>query len=210
MLRDIRKQYEFSALKEEEADTNPLLQFEKWLTEAIASNEQEPTAMILSTVDKQLQPQSRVVLLKDFGADGLVFYTNYHSNKAIEINHNPGVAALFYWESLERQVRIAGKAAKIPEQVSDEYFSSRPADSRLGAWASEQSTVIPSANYLQQQLAYYQQLFGENIPRPPHWGGYLIRPESFEFWQGRPDRLHDRLLYRKDDDGVWLIQRLAP
>lgn len=210
MLRDIRKQYAFSALTEEEANKNPFIQFETWLTAAVESNEQEPTAMVLSTVDKELQPHARVVLLKDFFDEGLVFFTNYQGNKALEIAGNPRVAALFFWESLERQVRITGTAAKIPEQVSDEYFRSRPADSRLGAWASEQSAVIPSAAYLRERFQHYQQQFGENIPRPPHWGGYLIRPESFEFWQGRPDRLHDRLLYQKQADGFWKMQRLAP
>jgi pyridoxamine 5'-phosphate oxidase len=210
MLRDIRKQYAISALTEDEADRDPFLQFENWLTAAINSDEQEPTAMILSTVDKHLQPRARVVLLKDFFAEGLVFFTNYQGNKALEISENPKVAVVFFWESLERQVRITGKAEKIPDQVSDEYFRSRPADSRLGAWASDQSTVIPSASFLRERFDHFQQQFGENIPRPPHWGGYLIRPESFEFWQGRPDRLHDRLLYKKADDGAWKIQRLAP
>ncbi len=210
MLRDIRKQYTFSALTEEEVSKYPFVQFEIWLKAAIDSTEPEPTAMVLSTVDKELQPHSRVVLLKDCFDEGLVFFTNYRSNKAIEISYNCRVAVLFFWESLERQVRITGKAGKIPDKVSDEYFHCRPADSRLGAWASEQSAVIPSAEHLHERFLHFQQQFGENIPRPPHWGGYLIRPESFEFWQGRPDRLHDRLLYQKQADGLWEIRRLAP
>lgn len=209
MLRDIRKQYEYSALNENEIEKDPFKQFGIWLETALKSDEQEPTAMTLSTVDRQLQPHARVVLLKDFNDDGLVFYTNYEGQKAREMERNPHVHLLFFWQSLERQVRITGIAGKTPEHISDEYFRSRPVDSRLGAWASEQSAVIPSAQYLDERFDFFSRKFGEDVPRPPHWGGYLVRPLTFEFWQGRPNRLHDRLLFSKQS-GEWKIDRLSP
>lgn len=211
MLRDIRKHYEFAVLLEKDLEKNPFDQFRNWLEVALKSDEEEPTAMVLSTVDKQHKPQSRIVLLKDFISDGLVFYTNYVGNKAGQLTDNPYVSVLFFWQSLERQVRISGKVEKVPDEVSEEYFKSRPIDSRLGAWASEQSKVIPSAEYLSDQYEYFKQKFGEDVPRPPHWGGYLIKPENFEFWQGRPNRLHDRIFYSQDDtEQNWKIERLSP
>lgn len=210
MLRDIRTEYEYSALNEDGADKNPFKQFEEWLETALKSDEQEPTAMVLSTVDKQEIPHSRVVLLKDFNADGFVFYTNYQGHKAQEMGANKHVHLLFFWKNLERQVRIVGKVEKLPEVVSDDYFHSRPLDSQLGAWASEQSAVIPSAEYLDERFEFFRKKFGEEVPRPPHWGGYLVRPVTFEFWQGRPNRLHDRLYYTKAENNSWKIERLAP
>lgn len=210
MLRDIRKQYEYSALNETEAEQNPFSQFEVWLQTAVNSDELEPTAMVVSTVDSNLQPHARVVLLKDFNGDGLVFYTNYEGAKAREIAGNNQVSVVFFWQTLERQIRITGKVEKLSESVSENYFKSRPLDSQLGAWASPQSQEIPSAEFLDERFKAFQQQFGENVPKPPHWGGYLIRPESFEFWQGRPNRLHDRLYYAKAEDGSWKIARLAP
>lgn len=210
MLRDIRKQYEYSALNETEAEQNPFNQFEVWLETALNSDEPEPTAMIISTVDGNLQPHARVVLLKDFNADGLVFYSNYEGAKALEIKGNNQVSVVFFWQTLERQIRITGKVEKLSESVSEHYFKSRPLDSQLGAWASPQSQQIPSAEFLDERFKAFQQQFGEDVPKPPHWGGYLIRPESFEFWQGRPNRLHDRLYYTKTEEGNWKIVRLAP
>ncbi|MBP1676528.1 MAG: Pyridoxamine 5'-phosphate oxidase [Bacteroidetes bacterium] len=210
MLRDIRKQYDYSALNEDEAKKNPFDQFEIWLNTALNSEEQEPTAMILSTVNRLLQPHSRLVLLKDFNPDGFVFYTNYDGNKAKEMAGNNQVHLLFFWQSLERQVRISGDVEKVPDAVSDSYFQSRPLDSRIGAWVSEQSAEIPSAKYLDDRFTFFQKKFGDQVPRPPHWGGYLVRPVTFEFWQGRPNRLHDRLLYSKTKGGDWKITRLAP
>ena len=210
MLRDIRKQYDFSALNENEAEKHPFNQFSVWLETALQSDEQEPTAMVLSTVDRQLQPHSRVVLLKDVHQNGLVFYTNYEGNKAREIAQNNKVSLLFFWQSLERQVRITGIVEKVPDQVSEDYFLSRPLDSRLGAWASEQSTVIPSSAYLDERFEFFRRKFGDKVPRPPHWGGYVVHPVTFEFWQGRPNRLHDRLLYSKTENNEWKMERLSP
>jgi len=210
MLRDIRKQYEFAALTENDVHINPHIQFNLWLKEAIESDEPEPTAMVLSTVDSNLQPHSRVVLLKELKEDGFVFYTNYQGNKSLQIEQNPAVSLLFLWKSLERQIRINGKAEKISEEASIEYFKSRPFDSQLGAWASPQSQVIPNHEMLEQRFEEYKNQFGDVVPKPPHWGGFLIRPASFEFWQGRPNRLHDRLFYSRNDQAEWKMVRLAP
>ena len=210
MLREIRKQYEIDSLNENEADESAIFQFRKWLNNAIASTEAEPTAMVVSTVDENLQPHSRVVLLKDFDERGLVFFTNYESNKAQQLAVNNRVAVLFFWKSLERQVRITGTVEKVPEVVSVDYFNSRPLDSRIGAYASPQSKVIENKEFLENRFVQIKQQFGENVPKPTHWGGYLIKPDTFEFWQGRPNRLHDRLFYKKTESGVWWIERLAP
>ncbi len=210
MLRDIRKQYEIASLTESQAESSANDQFKKWLDEALKSSEAEPTAMIISTVDENLQPHSRVVLLKGFDENGLVFFSNYLSHKAQQIAANNRVAVLFLWESLERQVRITGRVEKVSEAVSVDYFNSRPLDSRVGAFASPQSQVIESKEFLENRFAEIKQQFGENIPKPSHWGGYLIVPQTFEFWQGRPNRLHDRLFYKKMDNGAWKIERLAP
>jgi pyridoxamine 5'-phosphate oxidase len=210
MLHKIRKNYQLSELTEQSASFDPFIQFENWLNDALSADEPEPTAMVISTVDNDMQPHSRVVLLKEFTPEGLVFYTNYLGNKGQQLENNPGISALFFWASMERQVRITGKAEKIPTEQSDEYFQSRPIESQLGAWVSEQSTVIPSPKYLTKRFEVFKQQFGDKIPRPTHWGGYLIRPDSFEFWQGRPNRLHDRLHYVVDTSGKWKRYRLAP
>ncbi len=209
MLREIRKQYLFSALDENNVLPNPFDQFELWLQEAIESEQLEPTAMILSTVDKHLQPHSRVVLLKELTPDSFVFYTNYEGHKAQQMEFNKRVSLVFFWASLERQVRIEGTVEKISEVLSTSYFKSRPIENQLGAWASPQSQLIRSKDFLEQQFQYYKQKFGNDIPKPPHWGGYAVKPVSIEFWQGRPNRLHDRLLFTKEA-GIWGISRLAP
>ena len=209
MLRDIRKQYLFAALDEQNVLKNPFEQFELWLKEAIESDQLEPTAMVLSTVDKLLQPHSRVVLLKEFTHESFVFYTNYEGHKAQQIAENNRVSLVFFWPVLERQVRIEGKVEKISEVLSTSYFKTRPIDSQLGAWASPQSQQIHSADFLEQQFQYYQQKFGNDVPKPAHWGGYSVKPTSIEFWQGRANRLHDRLLFTKES-GDWTISRLAP
>ncbi|HET7732999.1 MAG TPA: pyridoxamine 5'-phosphate oxidase, partial [Paludibacter sp.] len=206
---DIRKQYMFSALDENSVLPNPLDQFEVWLQEAIESEQLEPTAMILSTVDEHFQPHSRVVLLKELTADSFVFFTNYEGHKAQQIAQNNRVSLVFFWPSLERQVRIEGVAEKMSEVLSAAYFKSRPLENQLGAWASPQSQLIRSKDFLEQQFQYYKQKFGDNIPKPPHWGGYIVKPASIEFWQGRASRLHDRLLFTIES-GDWKISRLAP
>jgi pyridoxamine 5'-phosphate oxidase len=210
MLHSIRKNYELAALTEADAAHDPFVQLENWLQAALNSGEEEPTAMVVSTVDADLQPHARVVLLKELTKEGLVFFTNYQGHKGQQLAANPRVSVLFFWQSLERQVRITGVAEKTSDAVSDAYFHSRPLESRLGAWVSEQSTVIASPEILTQRFETFRQQFGDQPPRPPHWGGYLIRPATFEFWQGRPSRLHDRLLYSPDEKGAWKIERLAP
>ncbi|MDP4238048.1 MAG: pyridoxamine 5'-phosphate oxidase [Bacteroidota bacterium] len=209
MLHDIRKQYMFSSLDEKEVLPNPIEQFDVWLDEAIKHNQSEPTAMVVSTVDENLQPHSRIVLLKDVQPEGFVFFTNYEGHKARQIAFNNQVSLLFFWPQLERQVRITGQVEKVSDAISTVYFLSRPLESRIGAWASPQSQVIRSKDFLEQQYEYYMQKFGENVPKPPHWGGYLVKPTSIEFWQGRPNRLHDRVIYRIES-GEWKISRLAP
>ena len=209
MLRDIRKQYLFSVLDEQSVLPNPFDQFQIWLQEAIESDQLEPTAMILSTVDEQGQPHSRVVLLKEFLNDSFVFYTNYEGHKAQQMAQNSRVSLVFFWSALERQVRVEGTVEKISEVLSTSYFKSRPIDSQLGAWASPQSQLIRSQDFLEKQFQYYQQKFGDDVPKPAHWGGYAVKPMSIEFWQGRANRLHDRLLFSKDS-GTWKISRLAP
>jgi pyridoxamine 5'-phosphate oxidase len=209
MLKDLRKQYDRFTLNESNILENPFQQFKLWLSEAIKNEEYEPNAMMLSTVDAELQPHSRMVLLKELTDEGFVFFTNYEGNKGIQILHNHQVSLLFFWPVLERQVRITGNTEKISEQDSEEYFKMRPLFSQISAWASPQSRKIPSREYLDKQFEHYKQQFGAKVPRPPFWGGFLVRPKTFEFWQGRPDRMHDRLLYTKNDQ-QWEIYRLAP
>jgi pyridoxamine 5'-phosphate oxidase len=209
MLKDLRKQYDRFTLNESNILENPFQQFKLWLSEAIKNEEYEPNAMMLSTVDAELQPHSRMVLLKELTDEGFVFFTNYEGNKGIQILHNHQVSLLFFWPVLERQVRITGNAEIISEQDSEEYFKMRPLFSQISAWASPQSRKIPSREYLDKQFEHYKQQFGAKVPRPPFWGGFLVRPKTFEFWQGRPDRMHDRLLYTKNDQ-QWEIYRLAP
>jgi len=210
MLKDIRTNYEKFELPESGINPNPFQQLRTWLEEAISGEEIEPTAMVLSTLDVQGFPESRVVLLKELKDDGLVFYTNYESKKGNQIAQNGHVAVVFFWPKHERQVRIKGIAEKISETESIDYFKSRPIDSQLGAWASPQSQVIESRAFLDENYRHYQEQFkNSEIEKPPHWGGYIITPEYFEFWQGRSNRLHDRMEYLPTSDS-WKIQRLAP
>ena len=210
MLRDIRKQYDFGTLNEADVSQDPFEQFKKWMQDAIEKEQPEPTAMVLSTVDEFMQPHSRVVLLKELTNDGFVFYTNYEGNKASQMAGNKQVSLLFFWQNVERQVRITGIVEKTDEKTAAEYFDSRPLDSQLGAWASPQSQIIENHEILDQSFAAYKIKFGEHVPKPPHWGGYLVRPSTFEFWQGRPNRLHDRLFFSKSSSNEWKIIRLAP
>ncbi|HBL77431.1 MAG: pyridoxamine 5'-phosphate oxidase [Bacteroidetes bacterium GWF2_42_66] len=209
MLKDIRNNYQQNELLEKDVKENPLEQFRIWLDESLRSKVNEPTAMVLSTVDGQNRPHARVVLLKEQNSQGFVFFTNYSSAKAGHIAINRFASLTFFWPELERQVRIDGSIERISGKLSDEYFASRPVDSRLGAWASPQSQVISSKSVLDESFSKYRKKFGDEIPRPQNWGGYLVIPYQIEFWQGRPNRLHDRICYQLEKNG-WKIVRLAP
>ncbi len=209
-LADLRKSYERAELSEEASHADPLRQFEQWLNEAIKAQLPEPNAMTLATVDTHHRPSTRIVLIKGYSREGLVWFTNYDSRKGRDLAANPWAALQFHWVELERMVRIEGRVEKVSAADSDAYFSSRPLDSRLGAWASPQSQVIGSRAVLLANVARYSAKFLLNPPRPPHWGGYRLQPDTWEFWQGRKSRLHDRLRYRLVDGGHWLRERLAP
>lgn len=211
-LSNYRKSYEKSALIESEVDANPLMQFRKWFHEVEAyAGIEEVNAMTVSTLGLDGFPKARIVLLKKYDENGFVFYTNYHSEKGRAIIAHPQVGLSFFWPSMERQVIIKGIAEKVPATVSDAYFNSRPEGSRLGAMVSPQSEVISSYAYLHQQLTDLEsQMLNKELIRPSHWGGFLIKPVSIEFWQGRPNRLHDRIRYTLEADLDWKIERLAP
>ncbi|AOF84260.1 pyridoxamine 5'-phosphate oxidase [Hydrogenophaga sp. RAC07] len=209
-IADLRKSYEKAELSESASNANPLMQFSKWLEEAISSEVPEPNAMTVATVGSDLRPSTRVVLIKGYDERGIVWYTNYASRKGQELAGNPFAALQFHWVELERVVRIEGVVEKVSDAESDEYFHSRPLDSRIGAWASPQSQVIEGRTVLVTNAAKYGAQFLLQPPRPPHWGGYRLKPERWEFWQGRKSRLHDRLRYTAQADGGWLRERLAP
>src|SRR3989344_3938199 len=209
-INNLRHDFAMQTLDEKGVDVNPVLQFTKWFKEAVESKVNEPNAMTLATASADGKPSARIVLLRNFDENGFVFYTNYTSRKGGEILKNPYGSILFFWPELERQVRIEGKLTKQSAEESYKYFSTRPRSSKIGAWTSEQSRVIASRKalddeYEKMSLKYPQ----ENVPRPVYWGGYVLEPNSIEFWRGRPNRLHDRLLYTKENSG-WKIERLAP
>jgi pyridoxamine 5'-phosphate oxidase len=209
-LHTLRTEYKSRILGKEDVNKNPLHQFEQWMKEAVEANIGDANAFALATVDEKNHPSIRVVLLKEVNDFGFVFFTNYESNKGKQIAENPFVAMNFHWKELERQVRVEGSAEKISDEDSDDYFNSRPRESQLGAWASPQSSIIHNRPVLESRVEFYAEKFkNKTIPRPPQWGGYLIKPTAIEFWQGRPSRLHDRLLYEWMD-GHWVIERLAP
>ena len=208
-IADLRKSYEKAELSEDASAANPLKQFERWLNEAIQSEVPEPNAMTVATVASNMRPSTRVVLIKGYDERGIVWYTNYDSRKGKELAGNPFAALQFHWVELERVVRIEGRMEKISDAESDAYFHSRPLDSRIGAWASPQSQVIDGRGVLVTNAAKYATQFMLNPPRPPHWGGYRLVPDEWQFWQGRRSRLHDRLRYRLNE-GNWLRERLAP
>lgn len=209
-LADLRKDYTRAELDERQADADPFKLFERWLSEAVQAQVPEPNAMTLATVGEDGRPSTRVVLIKGFDARGLVWYTNYASRKGRELAAHPFAALQFHWVELERVVRIEGRVERGNADESDAYFASRPLVSRIGAWASPQSEVIDSRDVLVKRAAEYGLKFGLNPPRPPHWGGYRLVPDAWEFWQGRRSRLHDRLAYRLQQHGTWQRQRLAP
>ncbi|MEQ9468266.1 MAG: pyridoxamine 5'-phosphate oxidase [Ekhidna sp.] len=210
-IASIRKEYTQAELDESSVNRNPFGQFEKWFQEALKSEIIEPTAMILGTTNREGQPFQRTVLLKSFDTGGFVFFTNYESRKSKQMESNPKVSLLFPWYMLERQVAITGSVKKVSTSESLKYFLSRPRGSQLGAWVSHQSEVITSRSILETKLAEMKRKFKEGkVPLPDHWGGYRVVPDSIEFWQGRPNRLHDRIFYQKEAENSWNISRLSP
>lgn len=208
-LHDIREDYSKQELSEAHCHADPIVQFEQWLNEAMKSQVNEPTAVNVAAVGADGRPNSRMVLLKEVNPQGFVFFTNYHSRKGQSFAANPFAALTFFWPELERQVRVEGRIEKLDEAASDEYFESRPYTSRIGAWASNQSEVISGKAVLVAKAAAVGAKHPLHVPRPPHWGGYIVMPDRIEFWQGRPSRLHDRIQYRLEN-GVWVKERLAP
>ncbi len=208
---DLRQSYNSGYLLEQEVNPNPVLQFQVWLQDAVAAHILEPNAMTLATVTDQGKPSARIVLLKNFDERGFVFYTNFQSRKGQELSQTPAAALVFWWDKLERQVRIEGIITKVSDAEADEYFHSRPKGSQLGAWVSHQSQVIEGREELEHRLKMLEQDYETRpIPRPLDWGGYRLEPNIFEFWQGRPNRLHDRLCYRHNNFMGWTIERLSP
>jgi len=209
-VADLRKEYTRAGLTESDMDPDPVEQFRRWFDEALAAGLHEPNAMIVATASPDGLPSARVVLLKGFDDRGFVFYTNYEGRKGRELEENPRAALLFYWGELERQVRIEGTASRVSEEESDAYYAGRPRGSRLGALASEQSRVVGSREVLEGRIRTLEAEYeGRDVPRPAFWGGYRVEPEAMEFWQGRENRLHDRLVYRRGDGG-WKMERLQP
>jgi pyridoxamine 5'-phosphate oxidase len=209
-INSLRHDFSLESLDEKDVHKNPINQFSKWFTEAVDSKVNEPNAMTVCTATKDGKPSARILLLRNFDDNGFVFYTNYKSRKGKEIVENPHAAILFFWPELERQIRIEGVLSKQSTEVSDLYFSSRPRSSKLGAWTSAQSQVIESRKVLDEEYEKLSVKYpGEDVPRPEHWGGYILKPATIEFWQGRPSRLHDRILYTKENSN-WKIERLAP
>lgn len=210
-ISDLRREYTLSGLHERDLDPSPFKQFERWFQQALSAELLDATAMTLATSSREGKPSARIMLLKDFDEKGFVFFTNYESRKGRELDENPYAAIVFFWAEFERQVRIDGRVSRISREESAEYFHSRPIGSQLGAWASHQSKVIDAPELLEDQLNQFETQFkGKPIPMPAFWGGLLLSPETIEFWQGRPNRLHDRLRYTLQQDGSWLIERLSP
>ncbi|MBA3970672.1 MAG: pyridoxamine 5'-phosphate oxidase [Bacteroidetes bacterium] len=208
-INNLRHDFAKHSLDHKDVNADAFLQFEKWFKEAVEAKVNEPNAMILATADEAGKPSARVLLLRNFDHHGFVFYTNYNSRKGTEILKNPNASILFFWPELERQVRIEGVLKKQSAEVADSYFNSRPRESKLGAWTSNQSKVISSRAVLDEEYERISKKYPGDVPRPEFWGGYILKPETIEFWQGRPSRLHDRLLYTAENKG-WKIERLAP
>lgn len=211
MISDLRREYASRVLGEANTDPDPIVQFRVWFDEALKAELIDVNAMTLATATPAGEPAARIVLLKELDADGFVFYTQYDSAKGRDLALNPRAALLFYWAPLERQVRITGHVARVPRAMSEAYFATRPVESQWAAWTARQSSEVATRDALEQQYAQVKQRFaGQHVPCPPDWGGYRVSPERIEFWQGRPGRLHDRLLYTRQHDGTWTRVRLAP
>ncbi|BDC52353.1 pyridoxine/pyridoxamine 5'-phosphate oxidase [Bryobacterales bacterium F-183] len=210
-FQQIREEYKQATLQLTDVDPDPIVQFGRWFDQAVASGLREPNAMTLATCSSDGEPTARIVLLKGFADSGFVFFTNYHSAKGQQLKENPKAALVFFWNELERQVRVLGKVKKVPREESEKYFATRPLLSQIGASVSPQSQVIPTREWLEQRFEQAKAEFTEQKPPvcPEIWGGYLVEPHSIEFWQGRRSRLHDRLQYTKEN-GAWRIERLAP
>jgi pyridoxamine 5'-phosphate oxidase len=211
-IQNLRKEYASASLDLSDTDADPFVQFGRWFTQAMLAQVEEPNAMTLATVDADLQPSARIVLLKDFDYQGFVFYTNYDSHKGQQLKIHPKAALCFFWHALERQVRIEGEVTKVSSDVATAYFQSRPKSSQLGALASPQSQEVPDRAWLEQKMSELSIKHEADltVPRPNNWGGYCVNPHKIEFWQGRPSRLHDRIVYQKQADGTWKRSRLAP
>jgi pyridoxamine 5'-phosphate oxidase len=210
-VADMRRSYRLSQLVESSVAADPLAQFETWFNEAVLAEVLEPNAMTLATADQCRAPSARTVLLKGYDARGFVFYTNYESRKGGELRDNPQASLLFTWLPLERQIEIRGAVEKVSREETETYFYKRPIDSQLGAWASHQSSVLPNREELEKRIERLMVEYrGKTVPVPSHWGGYRVVPTSIEFWQGRPSRLHDRLRYTRQPDGLWTLERLSP
>ena len=210
-LNQVRHDFSKSKLDEASVEKTPIKQYAKWFEEAVGAQSLDPKAIVVSTVNNAGCPSSRVVYNRGLKANGIVFYTNYNSIKGGELELNQNASILSYWPELERQVRMQGVVTKLDSEESDAYFASRPRESQIGAWASDQSSELKNRQELEEKVTFFTQKFeGKDVPRPPHWGGYRVRPTRFEFWQGRPSRLHDRLTYQQTSDGQWTIERLSP
>jgi pyridoxamine 5'-phosphate oxidase len=207
-----RVDYETAGLDVDDVDPNPVIQWQRWYDQAMQAGCVEPHAFVLSTVDSEHWPQSRYLLVRGADERGFSFFTNYQSAKSAQLNAEPRAAMLFTWLQLHRQVRVTGLVERLPESESDEYYHSRPRGSQIGAWSSPQSQVLPDRASLEARVAQFEETFAnvDEVPRPAYWGGWLLQPVTYEFWQGRPSRLHDRLRYRRDADDQWVIERLAP